>query len=459
MNNTLLIAKGLVASSGVFCRNDILVHNGKIVKVAKNIKSFGAPELNCENLLVLPGIIDPHVHFQLNVSGTLHTCEDFESGSRAAVAGGVTTVIDYTQQSPGENLIKGIKERMRQAKNKMYTDYSFHCILPSPEKLKNAESQMAAAKKIGITSFKIFMAYKKRGLMAENAEILKLLEISRRLKVLICLHAESEEIISFLHEKYKTKKFSGATFLNFTHPEESEWEAVSRACAFAKIQKAPLYFVHLSCGKSAEIIKNLRSKKLIAETCPQYLVLSNDKLKGQTGHYFATCPPLRNRKNSLILWKMIGENIVRTIGTDNCTFTKSQKDNFNGKPETLPMGMPGCQTLLPLLYTFGVKKGKITLRKLVEIMCENPAKIMGLYPKKGVIREGSDADFAVVDPAKRQKVNYQNLQHKTDWSPYEGMVLSGFAKYTILRGRIIAKDGKIISKPVGKFIRRKNPIL
>ncbi len=468
MPSNLLIKGGKIVLENSIQISDILVKNGRIADISKktrklkpNLKNLKI--LDAKGLIVLPGIIDPHVHYNLHLEKGGKTSDDFLSGSAAAITGGVTTVIDYTGQPPGCRLKKGLLNRLKEAKNKMHTDYSFHCIIPSWKKLKNPEAQMKELIKSGAPSFKMFMAYKSRGLMSDDMDLLNAFIAAKKEKALICLHAESGKTIDLLISKYNNKQYSAITAHYLSRPDYSEWNAVQRAIACAKAAKAPVYFVHLSSGRSAEIIKKelKEFKSILGETCPQYLILNRKNLKTENAYLFASCPPIRTKRDSKTLWKNLKEGTLRVIATDNCTFSITQKKEYAKDIKKMRMGLPGSATLLPLIYTHGVKRKKITLLQLVKLMSLNPSKIMGLYPQKGTIQKGSDADFAIIDPKKIQKTDFKNLKHNCDWSPYQGMKLYGFPKYTILRGDIKAKNGELInpSKPSGKFIKRKKPIL
>ncbi|MCG2726629.1 MAG: dihydropyrimidinase [Elusimicrobia bacterium] len=464
MSQNLLIKGGKIVLENSIQSADILIKNGRIADIIKKTDAIkpnpkNLKILNAKGLIVLPGIIDPHVHYNLHLEKGQTTGDDFLSGSAAAITGGVTTVIDYTGQKPGHNLKKGLFNRLKEAKNKMYTDYSFHSIIPSWKKLKNPEAQMKELIKSGAPSFKMFMAYESRGLMSDDTDLLNAFIAAKKEKALICLHAESGKAIDLLAAKYNNKKHSAIAAHYLSRPDYTEWEAVQTAIVWAKTAKAPVYFVHLSSGHSAQIIKK-ESKEfryILGETCPQYLILEHKTLDDRNGYLFTSCPPIRTKKDSEILWKNLKNGTLQVIATDNCTFSKTQKKLYSKDRTKMRMGLPGSATLLPLIYTHGVKRGKITLIQLSKLMSLNPAKIMGLYPRKGIIKKGADADFAIIDPKKVKKTDFKNLKHNCDWSPYQGMKLYGFPKYTILRGIIAAKDGELISplKPSGKFIKRK----
>lgn len=465
MKYDLIIKGGLAVLESGPARADIFISGGKIKRVGKPAKGAGdaARALDARGLIVLPGIIDAHVHYSLHLDGGKMTADDFYSGSAAAACGGVTSVIDYTGQGQGVPLRTGLKERIEEAEGLMHVDYGFHAMVPSWKKLSDPAGQIKDLMAMGVTSFKFFTAYESRGLMASDAELFEALETSRHSGALICVHAETGGIIDLLVERRRHEKHAGASAHRLSRPDFTEWEAVRRALVLAGRTGGSIYFVHLSSRVSAELIAEARGAgvRALGETGPQYLVLNDPVFKRGDGHLYATCPPVRTPADSKALWDALNNGAVGVIATDNCTFTGRQKDEWAGDIARLYMGLPGTQTLLPLIYTFGVKQGRMKLSGLARTLSSNPAKVMGLYPRKGAIKPGSDADLAIIDPAAAAAVDFRKLQHKTDYSPYQGMKLSGWAKYTILRGEVVAEEGELTSpdRPAGRFLRRKKSVL
>lgn len=455
----LIIRGGTVVSGGAR-RLDVAVRDGR---VAALLPPGGAPrragrEIDARGLLVLPGVIDAHTHFRLRMGPGKYTADSFDNGSAAAACGGITTFIDYTGQGPGENLLKGLRARVREAAGLCYTDFSFHCMLTGWERMKAPAAQMAACVKAGAPTFKMFTAYGARGLMAGDGALAEALAAARRLGALVCVHAENGPVIDFLADIFAPSK--GIMALPLSRPPFTETEAVGRVAGIAAAAGAPVYFVHQSAAGSAEIIAAVRKAglKVMGETCPQYLALDESRFKGRDGHLYTCCPPIRTREDSAALWKGLKNGSLQVLATDNCTFTREQKDAWNGDVRRLPMGMPGSQTLLAAAYTYGVKAGRISLGKLVETLCENPARIMGLR-SKGFIKPGFDADFAIVDPAAAVKADWRRMKHNAGFSPWQGEKLYGFPKYTVLRGSVIAESGELAEpkKFRGLFQRRTKP--
>ncbi len=461
MSFDLAILGGKLVSGKRTVPADILVRNGRIASVQpparKTMKAVRV--IDARGLLVLPGIIDAHAHFNLKLGPGKYTTDDFTTGSGAAACGGITTFIDYTGQGPGESPLDGLKARIKDASGRTYTDFSFHCMLTGWNKMKNPAAAMAGAIKAGAPTFKMFTAYGARGLKAADAEIFQALEAARRLGALICVHAENGDIIDLLTERYAMLKNIQA--LPLSRPPFTETEPVGRLAVFAASADAPIYFVHLSTAGAAEIVGRARAAglKIMGETCPQYLALDESKFKGRDGHLYSCCPPIRTKEDNRGLWKAAARGALQVIATDNCTFTRGQKSVWKGDVRKLPMGLPGAQTLLAAAYTYGVKAGKISVERMVELLCENPARIMGLSGNKGFIRPGADADFALIHPSASVKVDCKKLQHNTDFSPWQDARLYGFPRYTILRGSVIAEAGELVSPQqfTGRFQRRTKP--
>jgi dihydropyrimidinase len=455
----LLLKGGTVVTGGRSAVRDVFASGGKITAVRPVSASAAARRvIDARGLLVLPGIIDAHAHFRLRLGPGKYTSDDFTSGSAAAACGGTTTFIDYTGQGPGESLLAGLKARIKEAAGRTYTDFAFHCMLTGWEKMKAPQARMAEAVQAGAPTFKMFTAYGARGLMSGSDAIVQALTAAKRLGALICVHAEDGPVIDMLTEAYASLKSIKA--LPLSRPAFTETGAVGRVAALAAASGGPVYFVHLSAAGSAELVAAARKAgvKVMGETCPQYLALDESRFKGKDGYLYSCCPPIRTKEDNAALWAAAGKGRLQVIATDNCTFTRAQKNVWRGDVRKLPMGMPGAQTLLAAAYTYGVKAGKIPVEKLVEMLCENPARIMGLSAK-GFIRPGADADFALVDPLASVKVDHRKLQHNTDFSPWQGQKLYGFPKYTILRGSVIAESGELTAPRqfTGQFQRRTRP--
>lgn len=457
MSYDLVIKGGKIVLAEKTFVADIAIKDEKVVSVKKDIKANGAHTLDAKGLLVFPGAIDAHVHFQLPFCGTV-SADDFESGTKSAACGGVTTVIDFAIQSAGKTLMETIEARRKEADGKVCIDYGLHAGITN-WKNPGVWAEMEEAVKYGITSFnEIFMVYRREGWIADDYDLWKALEMSRKLGALICVHAENVFIIESLTEIYLREGKTGAYYHALSRPNFTEGEAIQRAIALAEAAKGNLLIVHMSTKEGVKAVAEgkKRGVNVYAETCPQYLLLTDELFKGENGHYYATCPPLRKKKDTQELWKGLASGTVETIGTDTCTFDTNQKNMWGGDFTKIPYGMPGVDTMVPLIYSTGVTTGKLKLNKFVELISTNPAKLFGLYPQKGTIKVGSDADICIFDPKKKVVIDYKNLHTKCDWYPYQGMKVKGYPVVTISRGKIVAKDGKFVGKVGhGRFLKRK----
>jgi len=460
MSFDLAILGGKAVTGGKIARRDIFVSGGRIAAVRPPApgSARAGRVIDARGLLVLPGVIDAHAHFRLKLGPGRYTSDDFTSGSAAAVCGGTTTFIDYTGQGPGESPLKGLRDRANEAAGRCYADHAFHCMLTGWEKLAAPAAEMAACVKAGAPTFKMFTAYGARGLLARDPELGEALAAAKKLGALICVHAEDGPVIDFLADVLAPA--AGIRALPLSRPPFTETAAVGRVAGLAALAGAPAYFVHLSSEGSARLVAAARraGARVMGETCPQYLALDEGRFKGRDGHLYSCCPPIRGKEDNAGLWKALKSGHLQVIATDNCTFTRAQKAAWKGDVRKLPMGLPGAQTLLAAAYTYGVKAGKLSLVKLVQVLSENPARIMGLS-SKGFIKPGFDADFAIVDPAAAVKVDHRELQHNTDFSPWQGQRLYGFPKYTVLRGQVVAEEGELTSPKIfgGRFQRRSKP--
>lgn len=438
---------------------DIGIKDEKIVSIKKEIKSNGAHALDAKGLLVFPGAIDAHVHLQLPFCGTV-SADGFENGTKAAACGGITTLIDFAIQKKGDSLIKTFEDRRKEADGKVSIDYSLHGgITDWNERTKQEMNDLV---KDGNPSFKMFMIYRSQGWMADDGILFQGLEETAKNGGTILVHAESAFVLDLLIEKYHTKEMMekyGAYLHTMARPCFTEYEAIRRAATWAKVTGGRLFIVHMSTSEGAEIVREAKRDgvKIWAETCPQYLLLTDDVYKcKQTGHLYGICPQIKKKHDQVGLWEGLKKGYVDTIGTDTCTFDTKQKAMWGGDFTKIPFGMPGVETMVPTTYTAGVVSGKLKLNRLVELVSTNPAKIFGLYPQKGTIKVGSDADICIFDQNKRVVIDFKNMQTNCDWSPYQGMKLKGYPAVTISRGKVVAKDGKFVGTVGrGRFVKRK----
>jgi dihydropyrimidinase len=446
----------IITSENSF-RADIGIEKGIIKAIAPKLDIIAKEDIDVAGMLVMPGVIDSHVHFQLPVRG-LVSIDDFENGTKASACGGVTTIIDFATQAKGESLFDAVANRRAQADGRVAIDYALH--LSPTDWTNRTKKEIPKIMAGGITSFKLYMTYAEAGLMSSDANLCWALDEMAKSGGMITVHAESDGLLDLFINRYhniKDMKKYGAYCQALSRPNIVEAEAVARAALFAEATGGRLYIVHMSTRKAVNVVARVRKSgvKIYAETCPQYLLLDDSVFKRRDGHLYTTCPQVKKRKDSEALWQGLRNKAISTIATDTCTFTKKQKDSWKGDFTKIPYGIPGVETLLPLLYTFGVGRKKISINRMVELLAVNPAKLFGLYPRKGIIKIGSDADLVIFDPQKKVAIKHENLQTNCDWSPYEGLKLTGYPHLTLSRGKIVAIDGKFTGqKGHGRFLKR-----
>ncbi len=452
-----IIKNGTIITASENYVADIRIQDGKIVEIAKKIDhSENANIIDAQGKYVFPGIIDAHVHLALPMAGTISS-DDFVNGTKAAACGGVTTILDFSTQLKGHGLLESIQKHREEADKKVCIDYSFHAGI-TDWKLARKEIEQAFA--AGISSFKMFMAYRNRNLMSEDDDIFCALEETNKYGGVISVHAESAIILEHLIDRYHTPENCakhGVWAHVLSRPDVVEVEAIERAIHWAELSGGTLYIVHTSTGDGAKAIHRGRKRgvKVYGETCTQYLLLDNSVFQRPDGYLYTSCPQIKSKANQEQLWKNLQNGDFQVLATDHCPFTKTQKDLWQGDFTKLPFGLPGVETLLTTMYTACVGSGKIPLQRLIALLCYNPAKIYGLYPRKGTIAIGSDGDLVIFDPQYKVTLDYHNLQTNCDWSPYQGMSLTGYPVLTISRGEVVAKEGKFVGKVGhGQFISR-----
>jgi len=435
---------------------DVAIRGEKIAAVGKGLARRAGANVNtvdASGRYVLPGLLDVHVHLELPFCGTVSS-DDYVTGTRAAARSGVTTVIDFAIPYGKENLRDALDHWMAKADGKACVDYAFHvCITDGKRHVR----QIPGMIKRGVPTFKAFMIYESEGWRSNDAVIYAGLEQCRAHGGMLMVHAESNDVLGELvarhHNKADMKKY-GARLHAMTRPDFVEAEAIQRAMMWSEATGGPLYIVHMSTGRGADIVREAQRRRVnvYAETCPQYLVLNDAVFSRKDGHLYACCPQVKKNSDSQRLWKGVKAGEVSIVSTDTCTFTREQKAIWKGDFTKIPMGLPGTETMLPVMYTHGVLNKHLTLRQLVATCCTNPARLMGLYPKKGVIRKGSDADIAIIHPRNKTKVDWHKMETNADWNPYQGWRLAGFAEKTFCRGKLVVDNYKCIGeKGWGQF--------
>ncbi len=457
MTYDLIVKNGTIVTATNVYKGDIGVSKGKIVALGDKLSGRVKQTVDAKGCYVLPGIIDAHTHFELPVGDTV-TADNFETASRAAALGGVTTFVDFATQDKGERLVNVLKSRQNLAEGRCAVDYGFHVGIT--DWTARTLSEIPKIIKLGVPSFKTFMVYEERGHMSDDGILLDVLgEVSNQ-GALVTVHAENHAICRFLTKRCQSQGNLGIEYLPRSRPNFSEGEAISRAIALCEEVDGNLYIVHMSTkeGSFAVMAGRARGVNVLAETCPQYLMLEQGLFDEKRGHDFATCPPLRSEIDNLALWSALRDGNIEVVATDHCSWTRKQKDSWQGDFTKVPYGMPGVETLLGMVYHGGVSRDLITLERMVQVLSTNPALIMGLFPRKGTIQIGSDADLVLFNPKKRKKLTARSLHMGADYSPYEGWQLQGWPTHTILKGKVIVEKGRYIGEAGdGRYLSRSLP--
>lgn len=456
-----LIKEGTLVTAAETMVGDLWLEDGKILAIAAPDKGdFGVPERTVEakGKFILPGGVDAHTHLDMPFGGTT-SIDDFESGTIAAAHGGTTTLVDFAIQSRGESLRQALDTWHAKAEGKAAIDYGFHMIVTDTP--SSVLTEMGDLVREGVSSFKLFMAYP-GVLYLDDQAIFRAMLRAGELGALICMHAEIGLPIDVLIERALAAGHRAPIYHALTRPEVAEASGTERAIALAEMAKVPVYIVHLSCERALARVMEGRDRGLpaYAETCPQYLFNTEDDLRGTAadpfaGAKFVCTPPLRPGHNHEPLWRGLRNYDLQCVSTDHCPFcVKGQKELGRDDFSKIPNGMPGIETRLHLLYE-AVTQEKISLNRFVEITSTAPAKIFGMYPRKGSLGVGADADVVVWDPARRMLLNHENLHMRADYAPYEGRAVPGSPTHVFSRGELIVEQGRFLGAPGrGQFLRR-----
>ncbi len=449
-----LLKGGTVVSGDGVTKADVLMENGKIKAVGTGIEGGGADVIDVSDKLLFPGFIDAHTHFDLHVAGTV-TADNFETGTRAALAGGTTMIIDFATQYQGETLEQALDNWHKKADGNASCDYGFHLAISDWNPSVSEELEKIADG--GVTSFKLYMTYDEMYLNDKN--IYQVLKRLKEVGGIAGVHCENKDMIEALVEEEKAKGNLGVNAHKKTRPAVVEAEAVSRLLKIADLADSPVIIVHLSSSAGYEEVKYARERgqEVYLETCPQYLLLDESvyELPGFEGSGYVISPTIKKKADSSRLWNAIIKDHIQTISTDHCSFTTKQKAAGKEDFTKIPNGMPGVESRPVLMYSFGVLEHDLKLEQMCRLLSENPAKLYGVYPQKGTIAPGSDGDIVVWNPDARWTMTAENQAANVDYCPYEGTKVTGKAELVFLKGRLAAADGRVVLEKTGAYISRK----
>ena len=450
-----LIKNGRIVTAVDDYRADILIEDEQISVIGKTLEMEADKIIDASGKLVIPGGIDPHTHMELPFGGT-ESSDDFFTGTRAAAFGGTTTIIDFAVQNKGESMLAGADKWHEKAQGKAVIDYGFHLITTDFEDSNKPE--MFKLIDEGITSFKLFMAYP-GVFLSDDATIYRAMSAAGERGGLVCMHAENGIVINEIIKKFLAEGRTAPKYHALTRPTIAEAEGVHRAIALAEMAETPVYIVHLSCTDALNQVRQARDRGIpaFAETCPQYLFLSiEDYGDDWEGAKYVMTPPLRERHNHDELWKGLKMDDLQIIATDHCPFCmKDQKELGKNDFSQIPNGAPGVEYRMELIYNGGVVENRISLNRFVELTSTAAAKMFGMFPKKGTIAVGSDADIVIFDTEKEHTFGVENEHMNVDYSAYEGKKIKGKVETVLSRGRVVIENGEcLVDKGSGEFIKR-----
>lgn len=453
-----LIKNGTVVTAADIYEADVLIEDGKIAAIGTALNTEGAEVIDATGRYLFPGGIDPHTHLDMPFGGTV-TRDDFETGTIAAAFGGTTTIIDFCLTNKGEPLNNAIQTWHEKSKDKAVIDYSFHLMIGEINDDVLRELPQVIHEE-GITSFKVFMAYK-NVFQADDGTLYRTLLAAKELGALVMVHAENGDVIDYLTKQALKEGNTDPIYHALTRPPEIEGEATGRACQLTALANSQLYVVHVSCAHAVEKIAEARNKGLDiwGETCPQYLVLDRSYLERPDfeGAKYVWSPPLREKWHQDVLWNALKNGQLQTIGSDQCSFDfKGQKELGRGDFTKIPNGGPTIEDRISILFSEGVKKGRITLNQFVDITSTRIAKLFGLFPQKGTIAVGSDADIVIFDPNIERVISRETHHMAVDYNAFEGMKVIGEPISVLCRGEFVVRNRQFVGKAgYGSYIKRK----
>lgn len=458
-----VIRGGTLATASDTFQADLAIRHGQIVAIGRDLPP-GSREIDASGRLVLPGGVDGHCHFDQPTSDGSMMADDFHSGSRSAACGGTTTIIPFACQFKGQSLRSAVEDYHRRAAGKSYIDYAFHLIVSDPTQHVVGQ-ELPALIHDGYTSFKIYMTYDDMKL--NDRQVLDLLGLARREGVMAMIHAENADFIGWLTDGLVAAGHTAPQYHAAARPMAVEREATHRAITMAELADVPILIVHVSGREAIDQIRwaQGRGMKIYAETCPQYMVLTEDDLS-KPGFEGAKCicsPPPRDKANQAAIWDGLSSGVFQIVSSDHAPFRyrDSKGKMLHGEHAAfnwVPNGIPGVETRLPILFSEGVKKGRISLQRFVELSATNPARLYGLYPRKGTLAIGADADIVIFDPDRKVTISNSLLHHAVDYTPYEGLEVTGWPETVLSRGMVLMEKGNFIAQEGhGRFLPCERP--
>jgi dihydropyrimidinase len=454
---SVLIKGGRVVTAADDYVGDILVEGERISLIGESLDLAADRVIDAAGKYVLPGCIDPHTHLDMPFGGTV-TCDNFESGHTSAAFGGTTCHVDFCIQPQGSSFGSALETWHGKADGKALIDYGFH-IAVTDLRVGGTLEELASLPDQGVTSYKLFMAYK-GALQVDDETLFKTMQVAAKTGALVMVHAENGDAIDVLVKEALARGETEPKYHALTRPPETEGEATNRAIQLARVAGSPLYVVHVSCKESLDPIAVAREKgwTIFGETCTQYFFVDYTFLERPNfeGAKYVYTPPPRAKENQEHLWAAVRSDVLSAISTDHCAFNwDGQKSLGKDDFSKIPNGGPGIENRLQMIHEFGVKPGRISLNRMVELLATNPAKLFGLYPRKGTLAVGSDADIVVFDPAKKVTLSASTHHSAIDYNLFEGTEVTGSPEVVLRRGEVLVDGDELVAKPgSGQFVKR-----
>jgi dihydropyrimidinase len=455
---SVLIKGGRIVTAADDYVGDVFIDNGTVSLIGESLDVTADKTIDASGKYVIPGAIDPHTHLEMFFGGTV-TCDDFTSGTTSAAFGGTTTLVDFCIQAPGTSFAQALENYFEKIERcKPVIDVGFHIAVTDLHDGGSLE-ELATLPDQGITSYKLFMAYK-GAVMVDDDTLFRTMETAGETGALVMVHAENGDAIDVIVKRAVAEGHHEPVWHARTRPPETEGEATNRAIQLARVAGAPLYVVHVSCKEAIEPIMLAREKgwDTWGETCTQYLFIDESALDqpGFEGGKYIYTPPPRPKENQEHLWKALQSDVLSVVSTDHCPFKWPEQKAVNGESfEKVPNGGPGIENRLHMLWTHGVSAGRLSVNRFVELTSTNVAKYFGLYPRKGTIAPGSDADIVVWDPEKKLTISASSHHSNVNYNLFEGTEVTGAPEVVLVRGQVIVENDELVAEPgAGQFVKR-----